>query len=343
MSRLKSARLRDRQLSETWRVEIADYVHDLAWSSDGRFLAAISVSGQVWLCTHPEAALLCLGEHSGGGVSVSWRPGTAEFASIGHDGVVRLWNAESRRLIRELDVGGAWGVRVAWRPQGNHLAVAAGKSLRWYTRDGQIVYGSSEHESTIADIGWNPDGSAVAVAAYFGVTLHIPGKPLRKLEWKGSSLALAWSPTGRCLVTGEQDSSVHLWYVKTGRDSQMSGFAMKVLELSWHHTGDFLATGGSDTVILWDCSGKGPEGRTPKMLEGHSTRITQLAFRHRGDEIASSDADGRVLVWSPLTHSTPFFMQQCDSAVSRLVWSPDDQSFAIGEKSGVITCLGVAC
>ena len=40
----------------------------------------------------------------------------------------------------------------------------------------------------------------------------------------------------------------------------MYGFPTKVLELSWNSTGRWLATGGSSSVILWDCSGKGPAG-----------------------------------------------------------------------------------
>ena len=253
---------------------------------------------------------------------------------------MRLWEARSQRLIRELDAGAEWGTKVAWRPQGTSLASAAGKCLRLFTTDGEIAYESSDHESTIADIGWNPDGSAIAVAAYFGVTLHIPGKPLRRLEWKGSSLVLAWSPTAKYLVTGEQDSSVHVWYLKTGKDSQMSGFATKVLELSWHRSGNYLATGGSDSIVLWDTSGAGPEGRKPKMLEGHPTRLTQLQFQSRGDDIASADADGMLLLWTPLTHVTPYFARAFESAVTRLAWSPDDQRLTVGERDGTITTLG---
>jgi hypothetical protein len=66
-----------------------------------------------------------------------------------------------------------------------------------------------------------------------------------------------------------------VWHIKSGRDAQMRGFPWKVLELFWHYGGSHLATGGSDTVVLRDCGGTGPEGRTPTMLEGHPTWITQ--------------------------------------------------------------------
>lgn len=340
MPGIRSAQRGGRQVIEHWQIEVEDYVQDLAWSSDGQFVAIITVEGQVWVCHHTDQMAVQIGEHKGGGTSLSWRPGTTEFSTIGHDGFIRHWNAANGSLLMQLESGASWGTRVAWKSNGQRLASAAGKSLRLFTAEGKLVYESADHASTIADIAWNPDGSAIAVAAYFGVTLHIPGKGVRQYEWKGSSLVVAWSPTAKYLVTGEQDSSVHIWYVKTGKDSQMTGFATKVLEMSWHRSGDYLATGGSDSIILWDCSGAGPEGREPRMLEAHATRLTQLTFQSKGDDIASADADGIVMLWTPLRSGDPYFFRGFDSMITRLAWSSCDQRLVVGEREGKVTSIG---
>lgn len=340
MPGIRSAQRGGRQVIEHWQIDVEDYVQDLAWSSDGQFVAIITVEGQVWVCHHADQVAVQIGEHKGGGTSLSWRPGTTEFSTIGHDGFIRHWNAANGSLLMQLESGASWGTRVAWKSNSQRLASAAGKLLRLFTAEGKLAYESSDHASTIADIAWNPDGSAIAAAAYFGVTLHIPGKGVRQYEWKGSSLVLSWSPTAKYLVTGEQDSSVHIWYVKTGKDSQMTGFATKVLELSWHRSGDYLATGGSDSIILWDCSGAGPEGREPRMLEAHATRLTQLTFQSKGDDIASADADGIVMLWTPLKSSEPYFFRGFDSMITRMAWSPDDQRLAVGERDGKVTSIG---
>lgn len=119
----------------------------------------------------------------------------------------------------------------------------------------------------------------------------------------------------------------------------MSGFPTKVLELSWHHTGNWLATGGSDSVVLWDCSGKGPQGRKPKMLEGHSTRISQLSFQHGADLLASGDADGLLLIWNPLRSLQHQAQHYFRSTISRIEWSAGNQTLAVGEKNGTVTGL----
>lgn len=330
-------------LKELWHLEVGDYVIDLAWSPSGKQLALATVEGQVVMVDQANAKGVGrpLGSHPGGAASVAWRFDGKELATAGHDGTIKVWNPTNGSLIRELDGGATWVSKVAFRPRDSLLASAAGRSVRIWKDDGELLHESNDHASTVADIAWNPDGSSLAVAAYFGVTIHILedlGRP-RKYEWKGSSLVLSWSPISKYIATGEQDSTVHFWTVETGDDCQMSGFPTKVLELSWHHTGNWLATGGGDSVVLWNCSGKGPQGRKPKMLEGHSTRISQLSFQHGADLLASGDADGLLLIWNPLRslqHQAQYYFQ---STISRIEWSPGSQMLAVGEKNGIVTGL----
>jgi WD40 repeat protein len=74
----------------------------------------------------------------------------------------------------------------------------------------------------------------------FGVSQEAPQ---RRFEWKGSILRLAWSPNGRFVATGDQDSTVHFWFEEDRRDLQMSGYPTKVREL-WNAASRYLATGG---------------------------------------------------------------------------------------------------
>jgi WD40 repeat protein len=327
---------------ETWRALLDDFIIDLAWSPNGDRLAIATVDGRVSLASFRGPPRL-LGSHAGGASSIAWRPDGQALASGGLDGWVRVWDPVTGAESQQLAAGGDWVAKVAYRPRGGELAAAAGKTLRIWNIAGETLYESACHASTVSDLAWNPDGSAVATTAYLGIVLHVRGHadPPRKLAWKGSSLTLAWSPTARFIATGEQDSTVHFWHVKTGKDAQMWGFPRKVLELSWHHAGNHLATGGSDTVVLWDCGGKGPEGRTPTMLEGHPTRITQLAFQPQGELLASADADGTLLLWNPLRATRPAAGRMFLTEITRVAWTPDGKRLAIGERAGSVAVVDV--
>ena len=134
-----------------------------------------------------------------------------------------------------------------------------GRKLRLWTPAGDLLRECSPHVSTVTDIAWHPSRQQLATTCYGGVSFWQPDRSeaVRQFAWKGSLLALAWSPNGKLLASGDQDSSVHFWFVTDGTDLHMSGYACKVRELTWSADSRFLATGGSVDVVLWDCS-KGP-------------------------------------------------------------------------------------
>ncbi|MEE2729165.1 MAG: WD40 repeat domain-containing protein [Candidatus Latescibacterota bacterium] len=344
MSDVDFSKFNEELIAEFWQVTLEDYVIDVAWSPNRTRLAAVTVEGSVFLIEDQgdSAISTLLGQHAGGANSLSFCPDGTEFATTGHDGLVKCWNAESGQLIAELDAGDSWVAKAVYNPLRNVLATAAGKHLKIWSDNREVSYASSDHSSTIADIGWNPDGSGLAVAAYNGITLHVPGKQNqpRKYTWKGSSLVLEWSPDSKYIATGEQDSTVHFWHVKSGEDAQMWGFPTKVMELSWDTSGRWLATGGGSSIALWDCSGKGPTGRQPREYEAHPNKLTQLAFQPDGAFLASADADGLLFLWDPLEQDEVIGGLELSSSVSCLRWCKEGK-FVVGQEDGKVATFGI--
>ena len=169
--------------------------------------------------------------------------------------------------------------------------------------------------------------------------VYDPAQPaaVRKYEWKGSALRLAWAPNGGLLAHGNQDASVHFWYAESGKELHMSGYPSKVRELSWDFTSRFLATGGGDAVCVWDCGGKGPEGSKPNMLTGHGGTVSAVAWQRRGFLLASGDTAGRVLAWQP-ANRTPLLggATFADTEITAVAWSPDDKLLAAGSAVGTV-------
>jgi len=333
-------------LSVNWQTAIDDYISALAWSPDGHLLAVAAASGPILLLDGASGEVRRgLGGHVTGTLSLSWRPDGRALASGGQDGQVRLWevgsDVGSDRALPGSAEGKVWVERVAWSPTGDLLASGAGKALRVWNASGTLAHEYAGHQATVLDLAWRPDGGEVATAAYGGVTIWNPRDPemVRRFPWTGASLCLAWSPHGRYIATGDQDATVHFWIARDGADLMMRGYETKVRQVAWDHGSRYLATGGNAAVLVWDCAGKGPEGRRPLALEAHQRPLSALAFQHNGGLLISGDPDGRVALWQPAQGRKPRGRAARAAGVIHLAWSPDDRYVAVADEDGGIAVL----
>jgi len=336
------------KLEQAWTGSVGDHVIDLAFSPDGAWLAAASVAGPVTVFDAVTGRLAHeFTGHGFGTSSISWHHDSMRLATGGQDGVVRIWSARVGALMTELDPGSGWTERIAFSPRGQLLATAAGRHLRFWTPDGELVRKFPDQSSTIADVAWKPAAATssrkselIAATSYALVSTWNceSDEPKDEYRWQGSSLALAWSPNGQYLATGDQDASVHFWITKTGSDLRMSGFETKVKELAWERTSRYLATGGGRMACVWDCSGAGPEGRQPAMLKIHEDRITSLVYQRSGSLLASGGGDSLIAIWWPEKQDRPLALGAVSAGhgVTKVCWSPDDRVLAVGGTGGEV-------
>ena len=350
-------------LSKVWTAQLDDYAIDLAWSADGRLLAAASAAGSVTVfdgATGEKRQVLA--GHADGTNAVAFapvvipesgdrKPDSSIFASGGQDGRVRFWDAATGAQTAEAALGRDWVEHVAWRPTAAYpvpgiinpvLAAAAGRKLVMLKPDGSIVHTYPDAPKTLSALAWHPAGGAVAAAWYGGVCLWDAGDYHAQKEYAyGSAIhALVWSPDGRWLVAGAQDNAVHLWIPAENEEFHMSGYETKVRELSFSPDSRWLATGGARDACVWDCSGGGPEGREPLALP-HTDRVCAVAFQHAHDLLATAANDHEVNLWSPTRRQPLVATAKLTAPASKLAWSPDDARLAIGSQQGGVLVLKV--
>lgn len=331
-------------LNKLWAGDIGEHVIALRWSPDGTQLAAAAVGGPIVLFDAGGKEKARLAGHGFGTTGISWHPKGKTLCSAGQDGKVRFWEVASGKQEAEVAGGAAWVEHVAWSPDGTLLATAAGKKVRLWNLAGAMVREWADHPSTVADLQWKPRSLELASAAYGKLTLFKPTQqePLRVFEWKGSMLVLAWGPDGKHIATGDQDNTVHFWFLKTGKDLMMSGYPSKVRELSWDSTGRYLATGGSPSVCIWDTGGKGPAGSAPRQLDGHEELIRALAYQNFGPLLASACAAGKLVLWQPGKSDKPLAEDSHASPATQVTWAADDKRLALGCESGAVIVYAVS-
>jgi WD40 repeat protein len=252
----------------------------------------------------------------------------------GDDGTLVATDARGEHAILATDDKRRWIDQVALGPDGA-LAWSAGKTAHVLTKKGEPR--SFEAPSTVAGLAFAPKGFRLGIAHYNGATLWFPNASAKPetLEWKGSHLSVAFSPDGKFLVTAMQEPMLHGWRLPEGQHMRMSGYSARVRSLGWTADGDFLATSGSEQLILWPFDGKdGPMGRQPKIMARSKARVVVVACHPHQPVVAVGYADGVVV----LARIDDGALRQVKAAgaspVSALGWEPAGQTLAFGTEAG---------
>jgi WD40 repeat protein len=214
----------------------------------------------------------------------------------GDDGKVIATDAQGATTVIATDARRRWIDHVALGPDGA-VAWSAGKTAFVRTAKGEER--SAEMPSTVGGLAFLPKGLRLAIAHYNGASLWFPNAKAEpeRLEWKGSHLGITVSPDGRFLVTAMQEPTLHGWRLADAHHMRMSGYSARVRSLAWTADGKWLATSGSEQLILWPFGSKdGPMGKQPRMLARSQARVNAVACHPKQAIAAAGYADGVVLL-----------------------------------------------
>jgi WD40 repeat protein len=339
-----------RPIAFLWHGKLDDFNTSLAWSPNGDRLAAASVSGQVAIydAAHGRTVHLFEQAHADGCDALAWRPDGGALATAGRDGTWKLWDMADGKNLVEHEAGALWAEHLAWSSKpigerGHLLALGAGSKVTLWNEKGEVVNEPMKVAKTISEIAWVIGGTTLAIATSTEVIVRdaLDNTDERVFKSRDPILSMAFSPSGKWLMTGNQDCSIHVWNTDNGGEMHMRGYAAKVRQLAWHRASRWLATGGGETITVWDCSGKGPEGRTPLLLEWHPDQISALHYQPEGDWLASGARDGSLAVWSPTQRQNQISRAKISSGVTRVAWSPDGKLLAATGECGEVQVLAV--
>jgi len=253
--------------------------------------------------------------------------------TAGDDGKIVATDGEGASKVLASDPKHRWIDHVALGPEGV-VAWSAGKTAYVQAKDLRAF----EAPSTVGGLAFFPKGLRLAIAHYNGATLWFPnaaGAAPEKLEWKGSHLGATVSPDGRFLVTTMQEPMLHGWRLVDRQHMRMSGYAARVMSLSWSAGGHWLATAGASQLVLWPFQTKdGPMGKTPRLLTPSGHRIDVVACHPRTDVVAAGYDNGLVLLTRIEDGAEILAKKPGEAPVTALAWNSDGRLLAWGTESG---------
>ncbi|MDX2103651.1 MAG: WD40 repeat domain-containing protein [Alphaproteobacteria bacterium] len=258
------------------------------------------------------------------------------IVSGGDDGRVVAISPSDGTVVEVLAQRGRQFDTIAVTHQG-WIALGFGKEVRVLAGDGRLLATLGPHDSTVAAL--HVRGRWLAAAHYNGVTLwdlEALEAPPRRLSWKGSHLAVAISPDAGVLCTATQDGEVHAWRLTAEGEMRMSGYGVKVRDLSWSPDGLWLAAAGVPLLHAWPFDGPGPEGRAPlDLFDGGEVGVSRVAFHPFLPLLAGGYADGRLVLADLAAKSVRGGeLRVSKREITCLLWSRDGQHLIAGAADG---------
>jgi WD40 repeat protein/serine/threonine protein kinase len=315
----------------------------VAWSPNGKRLATSSNDRtiKVWE-TETGQEVLTLRGHKDLVGRVVFDPRGRRLASCSEDGTVRVWDATppeestDRRILtlRGHHTDLVYGV--AFSADRRLFASAGGndKTLRvWDAKSNRELFRLPGHDETIRAVAFGPDGWLASASDDRTVKLwdvHAGQagsiNPLaRTFGFQGAVTAMALSPDGRRLLTGDSSGTVQVRDMSTGKpvwsQQDVSSFITKV---AYSPDGAHVAAGCVDGVArLWNATIGEPAGEFQ-----HKGRIHSVMFSRDGDLLVCGDSYEKIKVWEIATRKKVQELTGHKHYVVSLAFSPDGKYLA---------------
>jgi WD40 repeat protein/serine/threonine protein kinase len=285
-------------------------VSDLAWSPDGRYLAASSWDKTIRIWSMQDAAVsqVLRGHRSYIG-ALDWSPDGAWLASGSLDGggALRLWSLDSgaAQIMQYEDDSPV--SQLAFSPDGRWLAAGLNSGLLVIqpippgAADAPVLSGRPREEA-ISDLAWSPDNGRLLVANQKGY-LTLWQLPAGQLEWEWAAAAdyfgtrLDWSAAAPLVALGGDMAEIQLWGSEDWQMEQsLAGLlGVSLNEVAFAENGRWLAiVGGLREVAVFDLE----SGQIAYEGIGHGAAVRSVAWSPTNpNHLATGGDDGTIRLW----------------------------------------------
>jgi len=286
----------------------------------------------------------------------------ASCGSTNNKGDVRVWEADTGRLLFCLEGHANAALNVAYSADGRLLASAGGTPMGskpgtvkiWEAGTGRDLLTLEGHPENILGLAFSPDGRRLASASGSrgssrAGTIKLwevaSGQEYNELGGHtGPIFCVLFSPDGRRLATASGDKTIKLWEFLTGQEVlTIPAHTSTIYSLAFSPDGRRLVSSSQDRMVkVWDISSlalAGPVRKTPPTAEEMEALWSDLASTdarraHRGLG-AMTTAPNRAIPWlRNHIHPVPRLKVEQVKQVAQWLRELDDDGFEVREKAG---------
>jgi WD40 repeat protein len=298
----------DAKPADGWAFHVA-----LTCQEDGKFLVAETAEANIGLYSPGDAKSgKLLKGHTGRVMCVSFTADAKTLASLGDDGVIRLWNTEDGKEIGSLPA----------------------PKMKEHGLNGNLAF-----------VAISADANRLAVTLPDGSTrlLDVEGHELRRLPTKLQMSSLTFSHDGRTLITGS--NVVEMWNVEDAKPISIvneSRTPIRTLSLSPDGKLAAYATDRGQVRLVDVATGK-PFSQRELPCHGG------IAFSRDSHLLAIAPGDDTIAFWdvvnlcsSESVPSKPAVDFRCEGKVKTFAFSPDGKRLATVEEGRVARIYDIA-
>jgi WD40 repeat protein/serine/threonine protein kinase len=266
----------------------------LAFSPDGRHVAAVDEGGTVRAWSLPDGGAASTEGATGPSVNVAFAlAGDVVYFPAGK--AVVGWHLADGR--RQVFVGPGDAVRrVVAGPGGSVFALAGDELWAWEGDAPGRRLGTGE--SWMGSLEVSPDGRTLATGDHSNAVELWDRERGLGFVLRGHEATvdpLAFSADGRLLVSGGYDRTVRVWDLASRSARVFNGHRTIVRRVALAPDGSYaVSTGNDDFVRTWDLL----DGSAGAFV-AHDGAVQAMALAADGRRLASGGADGTVRLWDP--------------------------------------------
>jgi len=339
-----------------WRKSIGTLALDMAFSPDGRWVAAAAQARVVYLFETETQQVRILRGYPDQVFCVAFSPDGRTIAAGGWNGQILIRDLRTDQVTR-LKGHTAGVLSVSFSADGAQLVSASyDKTIRlWEVSSQRTVRVLRGHTDAVSNAHFSKDGKRLFSASYDRTIRLWPlagGAPKVLRGHKARIRDLSLSGDGRWLVSGSDDRTVRIWNVSgSGRVRVLRGHRAQVKKVRVSPDGSRIASASYDrtiriwasssidqTVRLWRLSGP----RKAAAGQAHSGATLGASFSADGRLLATGSEDKTIRIWDVASGRGVAVLTAHEAPVNIVLFSPDGRTLASGSDDKTIRIWDVA-